>query len=148
MTQETPEADLPIALARQTRDSVSRLARRMRQERPADTLGMTSVSILSRLERGGGLSPKELADHERVQPQSLTRALAGLEERGLITREAHPRDGRQVIIEITDEGRALVESDRRLRDEWLATTIAARLTPVEREVLATANRLLDMLSQT
>ncbi|WP_370422320.1 MarR family winged helix-turn-helix transcriptional regulator [Streptomyces sp. QH1-20] len=137
-----------IDLARQTRDSVSALARRMRQERPAHGLGLTSASVLSRLDRAGALSPKELAAREGVQPQSLTRQLSALEERGLITRRPHDRDGRQVLMEITDAGRHLVETDRQSRDAWLAQAIATRLTSVEREVLSAANKLLDLLSET
>ncbi|MEV0375585.1 MarR family transcriptional regulator [Streptomyces sp. NPDC050636] len=135
-------------LARQTRDSVSALARRMRQERPSHGLGLTSTSVLSHLVRTGPLSPKELATREGVQPQSLTRQLAALEERGLITRRPHEHDRRQVIVEITEVGRQLVETDRQMRDQWLAKAMAKRLTPVEREVLAAANKLLDLLSET
>ncbi|AZM93644.1 MULTISPECIES: MarR family winged helix-turn-helix transcriptional regulator [Streptomyces] len=137
-----------IDLARQTRDSVSALSRRMRQERPPHGLGLTSASVLSRLDRVGALSPKELAAHEGVQPQSLTRQLSALEERGLITRRPHDRDGRQVLMEITDAGSRLVAADRQSRDTWLARAIATRLTPVEREVLSAANKLLDLLSET
>ncbi|MFE1558486.1 MarR family winged helix-turn-helix transcriptional regulator [Streptomyces sp. NPDC058734] len=137
-----------IDLARQTRDSVSALSRRMRQERPAHGLGLTSASVLSRLDRVGALSPKELAAREGVQPQSLTRQLSALEERGLITRRPHDRDGRQVLMEITDAGSRLVAADRQSRDAWLARAIATRLTPVEREVLGAANKLLDLLSET
>lgn len=142
------DKELTLDLARQTRDSVSALARRMRQERPAHGLGLTSASVLSRLDRAGALSPKELAAAEGVLPQSLTRQLASLEENGLITRRPHDRDGRQVLMEITDAGRHLVETDRRMRDAWLAQAITKRLTPVEREILGAANKLLDLLSET
>ncbi|MFK8912052.1 MarR family winged helix-turn-helix transcriptional regulator [Streptomyces sp. YS-3] len=142
------DKELTLDLARQTRDSVSALARRMRQERPAHGLGLTSASVLSRLDRVGALSPKELAAAEGVLPQSLTRQLASLEEHGLITRRPHDRDGRQVLMEITDAGRHLVESDRQRRDAWLAQAITKRLTPVEREILGAANKLLDLLSET
>ncbi|MEU1308269.1 MarR family transcriptional regulator [Streptomyces cinnamoneus] len=143
--EDTPDL---TDLAGRTRDSVSALARRMRQERPAHGLGLTSTSVLSRLDRLGPLSPKDLAVLEGVQPQSLTRQLASLEERGLLTRRPHQQDGRQVVVEITGAGRRLVQDDRRTRDEWLAQAIARRLTPVERDVLAAANKLLDLLSET
>ncbi|MEU7133289.1 MarR family transcriptional regulator [Streptomyces sp. NPDC046261] len=120
----------------------------MRQARPAHGLGPASASLLSHLVRTGPLSPKELAAREGVQSQSLTRQLATLEERGIITRRPHAHDGRQVVVEITDAGRRLVEDDRLTRDQWLARAIAERLTPVERDVLAAANKLLDLLSET
>ena len=64
-------------LARQTRESVSALARRMRQERPAHGLGLTSTSVLSHLVRTGPLSPKELATRD-YRPRALAeKAAAG-----------------------------------------------------------------------
>jgi DNA-binding MarR family transcriptional regulator len=62
----------------------------------------------------------EIAAHERVQPPSMTRVITHLADAGLVCRSAHPTDGRQVIAEITPAGRALLEADRRRRDEWLA----------------------------
>jgi DNA-binding MarR family transcriptional regulator len=41
------------------------------------------------------MSPGELAEHEKVQPPSMTRVIAALEERRLVTRMAHPTDRRQ-----------------------------------------------------
>jgi len=65
-------------LAVEVREAVSRLARRLRQERPPHELGLTSLSALSRLYRLGPASPSALAAAENVQPQSMTRALATL----------------------------------------------------------------------
>ena len=50
------------------------------------------------------MSAGELAACERVQPPSMTKVLASLEERGLVRRDAHPSDRRQAIIAITDAG--------------------------------------------
>jgi len=60
-------------LAVEVREAVSRLARRLRQERPPHELGLTSLSALSRLYRLGPASPSALAAAENVQPQSMTR---------------------------------------------------------------------------
>ena len=134
-------------LAVEVREAVSRLARRLRQERPPHELGLTSLSALSRLYQLGPASPSALAAAENVQPQSMTRALATLTERGLVVREPHPTDGRQTVVSITDTGRAVLEQDRSQRDAWLAGMIADRLTPVEREFLRAAAKLLDVLAR-
>ncbi|GAA3431261.1 MarR family winged helix-turn-helix transcriptional regulator [Kutzneria kofuensis] len=134
-------------LAVEVREAVSRLARRLRQERPPHELGLTSLSVLSRLDRLGPAGPSALAAAENVQPQSMTRALATLVERGLVTREPHPTDGRQTVVSITDAGRAVLEEDRSRRDAWLAGVIADRLTPVEREFLGAAAKLLEVLAR-
>jgi DNA-binding MarR family transcriptional regulator len=134
-------------LAVEVREAVSRLARRLRQERPPHELGLTSLSVLSRLYRLGPASPSALAAAENVQPQSMTRALAVLTERGLVVREPHPTDRRQTVVSVTDAGRAVLDEDRSRRDAWLARVIADRLTPVEREFLRAAAKLLEVLSR-
>ena len=134
-------------LAVEVREAVSRLARRLRQERPPHELGLTALSALSRLYRLGPASPSALAAAENVQPQSMTRALATLTERGLVVREPHPTDGRQTVVTITDAGRVVLDEDRSQRDAWLAGVIAERLTPVEREFLRAAATLLEVLAK-
>ena len=134
-------------LAVEVREAVSRLARRLRQERPPHELGLTSLSVLSRLYRLGPAGPSALAAAENVQPQSMTRALATLVERGLVAREPHPTDGRQTVISITEAGRAVLDEDRSRRDAWLAEMIAERLTPVEREFLRASAALLEVLAR-
>ena len=134
-------------LAVEVREAVSRLARRLRQERPPHELGLTSLSVLSRLYRLGPAGPSALAAAENVQPQSMTRALATLVERGLVAREPHPTDGRQTVISITEAGRAVLDEDRSRRDAWLAEMIAERLTPVEREFLRASAKLLEELAR-
>ena len=63
------------------RVSVMRLSRRLRTERADHGLSLTQIATLATLDRHGSLTPRELADHEQVQPPSMTRILAGLEER-------------------------------------------------------------------
>ena len=134
-------------LASEVREAVSRLARRLRQERPPHELGLTSLSVLSKLYRLGPASPSALAAAENVQPQSMTRVLATLAERGLVAREPHPTDRRQTVVSITGAGREVLEADRSQRDAWLAGVIEDRLTPVEREFLRAAAALLDVLAR-
>ena len=49
----------------------------------------------------------------------MTRVIAVLEERNLVLRSPHPTDRRQVILTVTEEGRALVQRVRRRKDAWL-----------------------------
>ncbi|GAA3434011.1 MarR family winged helix-turn-helix transcriptional regulator [Kutzneria kofuensis] len=93
-------------LAVEVREAVSRLARRLRQERPPHELGLTSLSVLSRLDRLGPAGPSALAAAENVQPQSMTRALATLVERGLVTRASRirPMAGRPSSASPTPDG--------------------------------------------
>jgi DNA-binding MarR family transcriptional regulator len=134
------EAELASAL----RLSVMRLSRRMRQER-SSRLTPTQIAALATLERHGPMTLGEIAAHERVQPPSMTRVIAHLAVAGLVERRPHPTDGRQVIAEATDAGRALLDDDRRRRDEWLTDRLAD-LSPEDIAALNRAAPILDVLA--
>ena len=136
-----------VGLASSLRISTARLARRLRSQRADATLGATQLAALATLERHGALTPRELAEHEKVQPPSMTRVIAVLEERTLVTRSPHPEDGRQVIVIPTEQGKALLKAERRRREEWLAKRLR-ELSPQEREKLRAAAPILEKLSQT
>jgi DNA-binding MarR family transcriptional regulator len=138
-------------LATVMRISVSRLARRLRVERlglggPETVLSDIQLAALSALERHDAMTPGELAEHEKVQPPSMTRVIAVLEERGLVRREPHATDRRQVILTVTPEGRDLVQRVRRRREAWLAQRLQ-ELTPEERQILRDAAPILEKISQ-
>src|SRR5579859_416435 len=138
-------------LATAMRISVSRLARRLRVERlglggPETALSDIQLAALAALERKGSMTPGELAEHEKVQPPSMTRVIAVLEERRLVRRSAHPTDRRQVILTVTAEGRALVDRVRRRKEAWLAQRLQ-ELSPEEVEILRAAAPILERLSQ-
>jgi DNA-binding MarR family transcriptional regulator len=132
-------------LASSMRVSVMRLSRRLRVERADHGLTLTQISVLATLDRHGPLTPRELAQHERVQPPSMTRTLAGLEERALIVRTPHASDGRQHLISLAPPAAALLREDRRRRDAWLAQRLA-ELTQAERDVLRAAAPIIDRIT--
>ncbi|MGC4790017.1 MarR family winged helix-turn-helix transcriptional regulator [Micromonospora sp. DT178] len=148
MTERTVTAKRvpPAQLAPQLRDAITRLNRRVRQARPVGDLTVTQLSALTSLRLAGALTPRELADVERVQPPTMTRIVAKLEERGLVQRTPHPTDGRQVILAATEGGRAVLDQFERIRDEWLARRLA-ELTEAERETLRQAAEILQQLAR-
>jgi DNA-binding MarR family transcriptional regulator len=139
-------AEPATQLAEALRDAITRLNRRVRQARPVGDLTVTQLSALTSLELAGALTPRELADVERVQPPTMTKIVAKLEERGLVQRTPHPTDGRQVILSGTGLGREILGQYERVRDEWLAARLA-ELTPDERGVLTRAASLLSRLAR-
>ncbi|RKN24292.1 MarR family transcriptional regulator [Micromonospora musae] len=136
----------PAQLAPQLRDAITRLNRRVRQARPVGDLTITQLSALTSLGLAGALTPRELADVERVQPPTMTRIVAKLEERGLVQRTPHPTDGRQVILSSTEGGRAVLEQFERARNEWLANQLA-ELSEADRETLRRAAELLQQIAR-
>jgi DNA-binding MarR family transcriptional regulator len=136
----------PDQLTVQLRDAITRLNRRLRQERPLGDLTLTQLSALTSLRLGGDLTPRELSDAERVQPPTMTKIVSKLEERGLVQRTPHPTDGRQVLLSPTPEGLAVIDSYQRVRDEWLSARLAD-LTPEERDTVARAASILERLAR-
>jgi DNA-binding MarR family transcriptional regulator len=134
-------------LASSLRVSVARLNRRLRTER-GDTDPQVSaggVAVLALLFRDGDRTIGQLAAAERVQPPSMTRTVTGLEQDGLVERQAHATDGRQVVIRLTQRGRDLLAADRRRRDAWLACRLR-ELSPEDRAALRQAAPILERLS--
>ena len=147
-TPQETRSDAGLASA--MRISVSRLARRLRAERQSEglepDLSDTQLAALAALERHSAMTPGELADHEKVQPPSMTRVITVLEERGLVMRAPHASDRRQVVLTVTDYGREVVQQSRKLREAWLAKRLR-ELTPQERSALRAAAPVLEKLSQ-
>jgi DNA-binding MarR family transcriptional regulator len=152
MNMTTPETMSDAGLASALRISVSRLARRLRAERAAHGLPVlselsdTQMGALATLEHHGAMTPGGLADHEKVQPPSMTRVIAVLEQHNLVTRAAHAKDKRQVMLTVTDAGRDLVHQSRQVREAWLAQRLR-ELTPQELAKLRAAAPILEKLSQ-
>ncbi|MET8229715.1 MarR family winged helix-turn-helix transcriptional regulator [Micromonospora orduensis] len=142
----TAERVPPAQLAPQLRDAITRLNRRVRQARPVGDLTVTQVSALTSLRLAGAMTPRELADVERVQPPTMTKIVGKLEDRGLVRRTPHPTDGRQVILAATEGGQAVLDQFERARDEWLAHRLAA-LDEDERETLHRAAQILQQLAR-
>ena len=147
---DMPTADLrtDAGLASELRAGVMRLRRRLATERhPDNDLSIAQMVVLGLLVRMGDLPVGELARAERVQPPSMTRTVNCLEADGYVVRRPHETDGRQVVVSLTDAGRAAVLADRQRRDAWLARQLGS-LSPTERATLRDAAPILARLAQT
>ena len=125
------------------RDAVGRLGRRMRHQAPHPELSLGQLAALRSLERHGSMTPGALAEHEKVQPPSMTKILARLEAAGYAVREPHPDDRRQVTVRPSPAGLALLADDRRRRDAW----IAQRLRGLDAEELAALRAAVPVLEK-
>jgi DNA-binding MarR family transcriptional regulator len=130
-------------LADQLRFSVTRTARRLRQQGdPA--LSPTLAAALSTVERAGPLGPSELARLERVQRPTVTRVVARLCDAGLVERLPDERDRRAALLSITPAGRNVLRDLRRQKTAYLAERLS-ELKPEERALLARASGLLERM---
>ncbi|MER5963534.1 MarR family transcriptional regulator [Streptomyces sp. NPDC002057] len=131
------------AIAAELRTAMGKLTRRVKHE---DRIPLGQVAVLGALDRDGAMTTSDLAADQRVRPQSMARAVGLLMEQNLITRRAHPTDGRKSLVELSDEGRAALEAERGRRVGWLAQAIEAELTDEERTLLARSAALLERLA--
>ncbi len=141
-----------LGAATAVRRGTTRLARRLRLERPAPQHAHPepsnlALSVLAHLRQHGPMTPGALAAAERLQPQSLTRTLAGLERQHLVIRQPEGRDGRRSLIALTEPGAQALIRDMRQRDDWLAEAMERHLTRTERELLRLAAGLMERLAE-
>jgi DNA-binding MarR family transcriptional regulator len=133
-------------LASQLRPALLRLTRVVRNQRVDMSVTLTQLSAMATLRKSGPMSAGELASCERVQPPSMTKVLANLEERGLVRREVHPTDRRQAVIQITAAGEELLDSERRSRDAWLSKQLAT-LSADERALVQRVIPIMEKLAE-
>jgi DNA-binding MarR family transcriptional regulator len=124
--------------------TLGRLVRQMRTAAAQHELSLTEFAVLARLGREGAATTAELARAENMRPQSMSAAVAALEERGLVERKPHPTDGRQVNIALTEKGAAVRNSAKDLKRAWLAQATAG-LGEDDRQALARAGDILKRL---
>ncbi len=133
------------SLASRLRLAVVRLNRRLRAQRVGDDVSLTQIAAMSTLHKCGPLTPGQLAAKEGVQPPSMTRVIAALEEMGFVDRRPHPTDGRQAIVELSDDGLAYVRKAISVREAWLDRQLA-ELGEEELEVLSRAAEIIDRMA--
>ena len=139
----TPPPD-SLAAAEALRRANMLLQRKLRGLRHAHGVSASKLVALGHLFRAPApLTAVDLARMDGLQPQSLTRIVAELDEAGLLTRRADPADKRQILLEITPAGRALLMEDARRQTAWLAEVMAERLTETERRLLVLAADALE-----
>ena len=129
-------------LATRLRLAVGRLNRRIRLA--TNDIPPLQFSALATLDKYGPLRSGELAQREAVTAPTMTRVLAALAERGLVTREADPTDARSVRVSLSPAG---IEALSRIRSERTALLGArlARLTDEQRAALVAGLPALEAL---
>jgi DNA-binding MarR family transcriptional regulator len=97
-------------------------------------LTMNEWRCIALLHGKRGMSMNRLAEHAQFDRGLASRTVRGLEERGLLARQADSTDGRGVVITLTAKGRALVAQVFPIAEER-NTRLLSCLTRAEREML-------------
>jgi DNA-binding MarR family transcriptional regulator len=131
-----------IAAVREEFSCLMGAERRLRgrdQHRKADDgLTVAQVRALFALDRSDAATAGEVAEAARLSPASVTAMLDDLERDGIVTRVRGDADRRQVLVTLTDEGRAVLKKRRRL---WLQRWERALADVPERDLDAAADVL-------
>ncbi|MCL4422809.1 MAG: MarR family transcriptional regulator [Actinobacteria bacterium] len=130
-------------LACRLRLAVTRLSRRLRQQVSLE-ITPSQQSALTTVEEQGSVTLGDLAAAERVQPPSMSRVVANLEDAGLVERHIDPVDRRVVRVSLTPKGRLTLKKSRSLRTAYLACRLAT-LSEEETELIARAVVILEHL---
>lgn len=123
------------------RRAVTAVASRARAERDGE-LTLNHVAVLGRVIVEGPITPGEIGAQLAMAPQSLTRPLAALEQRGYVVRTPDPADGRGALVSATGAGRRAMRAEMAPRDRWLAEAVTGVCTEEEQQVLERATEIL------
>jgi DNA-binding MarR family transcriptional regulator len=119
----------------------------VRALRTESELTLAQLSLLARIDRQGRTTAADLAAAELITRQSAAGLITVLEEKGFISREVDPDDGRRLIVTMTPYGVDWMMGVRRSIVDRLATTIGTEFTPDEQELFLKAIPLLERLRE-
>ncbi|RRA49316.1 MarR family winged helix-turn-helix transcriptional regulator [Acidipila sp. EB88] len=75
-------------------------------------IGVAYIPVLAAIANLGPRTQKELAEIAHVDQSTMTLLLGRMEKAGFIVRSPSPRDGRAVIVDLSDEGKARVPESK------------------------------------
>jgi DNA-binding MarR family transcriptional regulator len=142
---QAAEAISSDSLAIDLRTAVMRTSRRLRVEATGDVITPGQYTVLAQLHGNGAQTLRVLAEREHVQAPSMTRIVNALADQEFVSRSANPNDGRQVHVDITDAGRAVLAEARNQRTAWLAQRVAG-LSDEDRLILSRAAHIMQEMS--
>ena len=111
------------------------------------TFGSSHEEVSSRASAVPRTGSSLLARLENLRGPTVSPQIKSLEAAGIVVREApNPEDRRRIGLTVTEKGRAMIETLRRNRTDWLTRRIA-ELSPESRRALRDAIGPLGELVQ-
>jgi DNA-binding MarR family transcriptional regulator len=142
-TENTSAASVNTAVG--LRVAVARIYRSLRA-RSDHQLTPSATSALARIAHGGPLRLGVLAQLEGIAPATMSKVVDNLETQRFIVRVPDVLDGRASLIELSDEGAALLHQIRSTSTRAIDQALAS-LSDTERSALDRAVPILEKLSE-
>ena len=137
--EETAALDLYIKLSRAAESASQRINQHLQEE----YLTTSQFGVLEALYFLGPLQPGQLAQKVLKSSGNMTLVIDNLAKRGLVTRQRREDDRRCIDVQLTKQGRALIEAIFPHHVAGVVDTMSA-LSPLERQQLAALCRKLGL----
>jgi DNA-binding MarR family transcriptional regulator len=125
-------------------DGIVRRQRRASREGFGESVTHGQFRVLRTLDRADrALRLSELAAQLGIVPRSATSVVDDLEAAGLVERQPDPHDRRATLVDLTPNGRQILNTLREKRRDVMVSQLS-RLTDAEQQTLA---RLLHRLAE-
>lgn len=114
----------------------------------ATGLTPSQMMVLQQLERNGETIPSTIAASLQFGQATVTNLVDRLEEAGLATRRRSERDKRQMLLNITDRGRAVLSAAPDLLQEQFRGRFSNLQLWEQAMILAALERVAELLDAT
>ncbi|HBG74458.1 MAG: hypothetical protein A2X25_14150 [Chloroflexi bacterium GWB2_49_20] len=104
-------------------------------------LSFSHVNILMRLFHGGMSGVSEIGEQMGITNAAASQTVDRLVQMGMIRRTEDPQDRRAKKLELTQEGRVIIEKGVDARSKWIEN-LADNLNPDQQEMITSALTLL------
>ncbi|GAA1302656.1 MarR family transcriptional regulator [Planotetraspora silvatica] len=143
--------NVPIALVLGGGSLLNQVGRELRtavesQLAPFDVTSQQAALLLHAARQEA--SPNQLAPQLGTDTAGMTRLLDRLEDKGLVRRRRHPGDRRSIVIEVTDEGRAIIPRVAPVFGRVTGRLLAGFSEAEVRELTGMLQRMLENLTGT
>ncbi|MCX8061970.1 MAG: MarR family transcriptional regulator [Anaerolineales bacterium] len=95
--------------------------------------------------RQGSASVSELAKQKRISRPAVSQIVETLVQRGLIQRKVNPQDRRQIVLELTESGNALLDAISQRTRHWTMQLFAPLTSEEMQQITHSLERLKKLL---
>lgn len=134
-------------VAASLRSTITRLNRQLRKQNITSAFSNAELLTMGLLDQHGSMLPSALADLERISAQAISQIINRLVEAGVVDRTTDESDKRKVLITLTQAGKKHLDENRRIKEEWLVTSMDKLFSTEELALIEAFLPLLQRLAE-